>query len=63
MQILVAGVIIAALAGVNFWLYAANRNTPVPEGCENIKPDCGHCGITDCALRNRILKENENGNH
>ncbi|MCR4949916.1 MAG: hypothetical protein K6A40_01185 [Solobacterium sp.] len=62
MQILTAAVIIAALAGVNVWLYSANRKTPVPEGCENLKPDCASCGITNCAMRNQFLKENDNGN-
>ena len=45
MQALIAVLIIAVLAGGNVWLYSANRKIPVPEGCENIKPDCGHCGI------------------
>lgn len=62
MQALIAVLIITVLAGGNVWLYAANRKIPVPEGCENIKPDCGHCGIADCAVRNRILKENDHGN-
>ncbi len=47
--ILIAG----ALLGLNVWLYTENKKTPVPEGCENLKPDCNGCGITDCALRRK----------
>ena len=53
MSVLFAILIAGALLGLNAWLYAANKNTPVPEGCENLKPDCTGCGITDCALRKK----------
>jgi hypothetical protein len=51
MKILFAILIAGSLLGLNVWLYKANKNTPVPEGCENLKPDCHGCGITDCSLR------------
>ncbi len=51
MKILFAVLIAGALVGLNAWLYTANKKTPVPEGCEDLKPDCRGCGITDCALR------------
>ena len=53
MNILFGILIAGALVGLNVWLYAANKKTPVPEGCENLKPDCRGCGITDCALRRK----------
>ncbi len=53
MQVLFAILIAGALLGLNVWLYTANKKTPVPEGCENLKPDCSGCGITDCTLRNK----------
>jgi len=48
-----AAVIIICLFLMNVWLYDKNKKTPVPEGCENLKPECGSCGIADCALRSR----------
>jgi hypothetical protein len=39
------------LAAVTGFLVVQNRRTPVPEGCENLKPDCKACGIMDCAVR------------
>lgn len=53
MRILFAILIAGALLGLNVWLYQANRKTPVPEGCETLKPDCRGCGITDCSLRRK----------
>ncbi|MBP3867635.1 MAG: hypothetical protein J6D38_00845 [Solobacterium sp.] len=53
MRVLFGILIAAALLGLNVWLYIANKNTPVPEGCENLKPDCSGCGITDCAIRKK----------
>ena len=53
MRVLFAILIAGALLGLNAWLYTANKKTPVPEGCENLKPDCTGCGITDRTLRNK----------
>ena len=65
MSVIFAILIAASLLGLNVWLYTANEKTPVPEGCENLKPDCAACGIGDCALRSKFLemKEEENGDH
>lgn len=52
--ILIAGV----LFGITIWLYYANKNTPVPEGCEDLTPNCSACGIASCSLRN-AKKETE----
>ncbi|MCR5229569.1 MAG: hypothetical protein K6D03_05540 [Solobacterium sp.] len=45
--VLVAGV----LLGLYVILMTLNKKTPVPEGCENLRPDCKACGIADCAVR------------
>jgi len=51
--ILIAG----GLLGLNVWLLLANRKTPVPEGCENLAPDCKACGIGDCSLRREFTEQ------
>lgn len=38
---------LAALFGISWYM---NNNTPVPEGCENLKKDCEGCNITSCAM-------------
>ena len=53
MNAVFAALIAGALLGLNVWLYTANKKTPVPEGCENLKPECSACGITDCSLRKK----------
>lgn len=54
--------IAAGLVGLTAWLYKANHDTPVPAGCENLKPDCVGCGLTSCSLRRQEPKgEKENG--
>ena len=53
MSAVFAALIAGALLGLNVWLYTANKKTPVPEGCENLKPECSACGITDCSLRKK----------
>ncbi|MBR4455040.1 MAG: hypothetical protein IKS32_02310 [Solobacterium sp.] len=53
MSVLFAILIAASLLGLNVVLYRMNKNTPVPEGCEELKPDCTGCGITDCTLRRK----------
>ena len=65
MQTIVAILIVLILVGLNGFLYIRNRQTPVPEGCENLKPDCAACGIGDCALRAKFMemKEEEHGDH
>jgi hypothetical protein len=59
MSALVAMALAAALGGINFWLYSLNKKTPVPEGCENIKPECSACGIANCSLRSEFQGENK----
>ena len=54
---LLIGAVLAGLAGV---LTVKNHRTPVPEGCENLKPDCKGCGIANCEIRSEIeAKEGE----
>ena len=39
----------ATMVGIYIWLYKANKKTPLPEGCENLKEECGGCHDTSCA--------------
>ena len=56
--ILIAG----GLLAVTIWLYIENKNTPIPEGCENLQPDCKACGIATCSLRKKNTEgETKNG--
>ena len=61
MQIIAAIAVAAVLVGLNVVLRIENQKTPVPEGCEELMPDCTSCGIADCTMR-RARKEEENGN-
>jgi hypothetical protein len=58
--------VIIALAGglllLNIVLIRANKKTPVPEGCENLTPDCKSCGIGDCTMRGTFERKEDNGN-
>ena len=67
MKIIFAILICVALFALVIVSYRLNKNTPVPEGCENLKPECQACGIKDCSLRGEMLKkieeELEHGNH
>ncbi len=53
MQSIIGVLILLALFIANVYLYRANKNTPLPEGCENLKPDCAACGIAHCAIRDQ----------
>ncbi len=59
MKYLIAMLLVGGLFGANVFLYKKNSETPVPEGCEDLTPDCNACGITDCTLRNRYMKAKE----
>lgn len=60
MRTLIAILIMGALIGLNVVLMKKNKATPVPEGCENLKPDCKGCGIASCEIRSEIeAKEGE----
>ena len=59
MKAVIAILIAVALLGLNAWLFAANKKTPVPEGCENLTPNCGSCGITDCGSRIKPYQKEE----
>ncbi|MBE6118142.1 MAG: hypothetical protein E7188_06305 [Erysipelotrichaceae bacterium] len=56
MKILYAILIAGSLLALNIVLLIANKRTPVPEGCENLVPDCKGCAITSCAIRNSYTK-------
>ena len=38
-------IVLASIVGVS---YVLNKNTKVPEGCENLKDDCEGCNISSC---------------
>lgn len=42
-------VFLAALVGFFIFIYQLNSRTPVPEGCEDLTPDCHGCSIHSCA--------------
>ena len=64
LKVLVAVVLAAGLFLLNVVLLRLNRKTPVPEGCENLTPDCNVFGLKDCPTRGvyEKKKEEENGN-
>lgn len=37
-----------ALVGIYIFLFLLNKKTPKPEGCENLKADCGGCKDYSC---------------
>lgn len=59
MQALYAVLIAVVLFALVIVSYYLNKKTPVPEGCENLHPDCKGCGITSCAIRNDMMKKIE----
>ncbi len=63
MRAIIAVLLAVGLFLLNVVLLRLNRKTPVPEGCENLKPDCNACGITDCSMKGQWKGNNENGNH
>ncbi|HAE15695.1 MAG TPA: hypothetical protein DCG51_04010 [Erysipelotrichaceae bacterium] len=62
MNFIYAILIGAALGALNIFLLKKNRETPVPEGCEDLSPDCSACGIADCALREHYLNQKGENN-
>lgn len=62
MRTLIAVLLAAGLFLLNVVLLRLNKKTPVPKGCENLKPDCRACGIADCTMRGTFKGEEENGN-
>lgn len=48
MRIFAAILFFAALVGIYIFLYLSNKKTPLPAGCENLKPDCNGCKDTSC---------------
>lgn len=41
-------ILFAVLVFIVCVLYVLNKNTKVPEGCENLKADCEGCRIVTC---------------
>ena len=63
MKVLVVIGLVAGLLLLNVVLLRKNRSTPVPEGCENLTPDCGACGIRDSSMRNTFKGDKTDGIH
>ena len=67
MRVVLAIGLVVALFLLVVVSYRMNKKTPVPEGCENLHPDCQECGIADCAIRGDMMKkikeELDHGNH
>ena len=62
MSVFVAIVLVVGLFLLNAYLFVENKKTPKPEGCENLTPDCGACGMVDCVSRVKPQrKEDEHG--
>ncbi len=54
MRILIAIGVVVVLLAIFFISYVANKKTPLPEGCENIKIDeenCLACHNVDCSIK------------
>ena len=58
-SIILAGVIMILLIGAFIGSYLLNKNTPKPEGCENISENCEGCQITSCSHRKENKEEEE----
>lgn len=59
MKIIYAIGIVIVLIGIYVLGLTLNKNTPVPEGCENLKPECDSCGIQTCIVRNQNKNKGE----
>ena len=58
-SIIMAGVIMTLLIGAFIGSYLLNKNTPKPEGCENIDENCEGCQVTSCLNRKEKKEEEE----
>lgn len=47
-NVILAAVVFGILVGINIVLFYMNKNTPKPEGCEDIKADCEGCQDWSC---------------
>lgn len=47
-RILLAILFFGVLVGIYIFLFLKNRKTPKPEGCEDLRPDCGGCQDLSC---------------
>ena len=47
-SVIVAFVFMTILVAVFILTYVGNKKTPVPEGCENLKAECGGCHDISC---------------
>ena len=50
-------VIMVLLISAFIGSYLLNKNTPKPEGCENLEENCEGCQITSCSNRKEKNEE------
>jgi hypothetical protein len=48
MRYLIAILFFGTLVGIYIFLYLANKRTPLPPGCENLRADCEGCHDVSC---------------
>ena len=56
-SIIWAVVIMVLLVGAFIGSYVLNKNTPKPEGCENLDENCEGCQIVSCSHRKEKKEE------
>jgi hypothetical protein len=52
-------IFIGAMIVLYFVVYLANKNTPIPEGCEDaieLSEKCASCKVSSCGAKQRLVK-------
>ena len=60
-RVIIAIVMVVVLVGIFIGTYILNKNTPKPEGCEDIGSECEGCQITSCSHYQNKNEEKEEG--
>ena len=55
-QIIATTIVLGILVVIFIICFLSNKNTPKPEGCEDLEAECETCPITTC-LKNGSQKE------
>lgn len=58
-SIILAVIFMITLIGAFIGSYLLNKNTPKPEGCENLNEECEGCQIVTCSHRKEKIEEEE----
>lgn len=59
MESLWALLVLVGLIGIFIASYLLNKNTKKPEGCENLKAECGSCPIHTCVNSSKAQMEDK----